>query len=67
MVRLFHYQYNIEVSLIWYDLFINNLILKSSHIDTTLIQKLIKVVSIWHDFQTTKKFFHVRTTSAHFN
>jgi len=67
MVRLLHYQYNTKVSLIWYDLFINNLILKSSYIGTTLLRKLIKVVSIWHDFPTTKKFFHVGMTLPHFN
>ena len=56
MVRLLHYQYNIEVSPIWKDLFINNLILKSSHIGTTLLKMLIKVVSIWHDSQQHRSF-----------
>ena len=41
-----HPQYNTEVSLIWYDLFINNLILKFSHIDTILLKNLIEFVWI---------------------
>jgi len=67
MVRLLHYQYNTKVSPIWDDFFINNLILKSFHIGTTLLKMLIKVVWIWHDFFITQNSLHVATTSAYFN